>query len=300
MSEQERRVVVPGGELAVFDHGGSGPDVLLVHSVCHSSPVWDDVIAALGGQARLVTVDLRGHGHSTAPAGDVDEIPADLVRVVEALELRRPVLVGHDVGGGFVAAVAADRPDLLGGLVVVDSPVVEEQAAVRALVETVGAETIVEMLTQRFGLGQTGPDEASREAFVDARSPVNAADLLSPSPDEAGLRRLLEHATVTEPSAPVGSWVFRPTPATVRALTRDPGAAAFQPGRELLADLEVPVAVVIASNGRNGTGGQGLLDLAAAHPNVQLVHLDTGPHSLYTNADDVADAIREVLARRDS
>ena len=98
MSEQERRVVVPGGELAVFDHGGSGPDVLLVHSVCHSSPVWDDVIAALGGQARLVTVDLRGHGHSTAPAGDVDEIPADLVRVVEALELRRPVLVGHDVG----------------------------------------------------------------------------------------------------------------------------------------------------------------------------------------------------------
>lgn len=294
MAESSRHVEVPGGELAIVDHGGSGPDVLLVHSVSHSSPVWEHVVAALDGEAHLVAVDLRGHGHSTAQAHDVDEIPADLERVIEGLGLRTPVLVGHDVGAGFAAAVAAARPDLVGGLVVIDSPVVEDQETVRALVETVGADTIVDLLTQRFALGQTGPDAASREAFIEERIRLNVSDLLSATPDETTLRPLLERATV---SAPDGSWEFRPTPDTVRALTRDPRAASFQPGRELLADLQMPVAVVVASQGRNGTGGQGLLDLAAANPNVRIVPLESGPHALYTHAPDVADAIREVLGR---
>lgn len=294
MTESSRHVAVPGGELAVVDHGGAGPDVLFVHSVCHSSPVWDAVVAELSGQARLVAIDLRGHGRSTAPVHDVDEVPADLQRVIEGLGLRTPVLVGHDVGAGFAAAVAAARPDLVGGLVVIDSPVVEDQETVRTLVETVGADTIVDLLTQRFALGQRGPDAASREAFIEERTRLNVTDLLSATPDGPTLLPLLERATV---SAPDGSWVFLPTPQTVRALTRDPRSADFQPGRELLADLQMPVAVIVASGGRNGTGGQGLLDLVAAKPNVRLVALETGPHALYTDPHAIADAIREVLGR---
>ena len=73
MGRQESRVPVSGGDLAVVDYGGSGPDVILIHSVGHCSAVWEDVAAALGEDAHVVALDLRGHGQSSAEADEADE-----------------------------------------------------------------------------------------------------------------------------------------------------------------------------------------------------------------------------------
>lgn len=295
MGRHESRVEVSGGgQLAVVDHGGSGPDVLLVHSVCHASPVWNEVAQRLTSHAHVVTFDLRGHGQSSADVTHVDQVPADIVELVQALGLRHPVLVGHDVAGGFAAAVAAAHPDTIGGLVVIDSPVVESQEAVREMVRMVGADVIADMLTQRFALGTTGADEASKDAFLEAYSRQNATDLLSAAPDAPTTRALLERAVVV---AEDGSWEFRPTGASVRALTRDPDAAEFQPGRELLAEVAAPVTVITLTEGRNSPGNDALTELAAGRENVHLLTLDSGPHALYLAADDVADAIRDTVQR---
>lgn len=285
MGKQDKRVAVPGGELAVVDHGGQGPDVLLIHSICHSSPVWHAVAAHLTPEAHVVAVDLRSHGQSNAEATHVDQIPQDLELLIAALDLEGPILVGHDVAGGFAAAVAASHPDVVRGLVVIDSPVTEDQASVRDIVKMVGADTIVDMLTARFGLGRTGTDAESLQAFLADQARQNLVDMLSAAPDERTMRTLMLRSMVVDPD---GSWVFRPIPQALRALTKDPDEAQFQPGRELLAELSMPVTVINLTQGRNGSGGEGMTQLAQQRSNLNLVTIDSGPHVLYTHPEAIA------------
>lgn len=295
MNVREQRVAVPGGDLAVVDFGGDGPDVLLIHSVSHASVVWEQVAAALTPSAHVVAFDLRGHGQSSAEAQSVDQIPDDIVSLIGELGLGRPVLVGHDVAGGFAAAVAAEHPELVAGVVVIDSSVVESQADVLEMVQAVGADVIVDMLTQRFRLGATGADEDSLETFLDEQSGPAAQDWLAAAPDAASIRALLRRCIVV---APDGSWVYRPTPDTLRALTRQPEAARFRPGRELLAAIDAPVTVVTLSEGRNGSGGDGLHELAAGRPALRIARRAGGPHCLYLEPSWIAAEIRTTLSDR--
>lgn len=293
MSKQEKRIAVPGGELAVVDHGGTGHDVLLVHSVCHASPVWDAVAGLLTQHARVVVVDMRGHGQSTADTTRVEQIPEDLALVIDELSLDRPVVVGYDVSGGFATAVAASHPDEVGGLVIIDSPVVGTQEEVRDIVRTVGSEAIVTMLTERFGLGKTGADTASMEAFLDHYSALNTQDWLSVAPDAAGTRALLQRMMLV---AEDGSWIYRPTPESVRAMTADPDGSTYQPGVELIAEVEAPVTVVTLSRGRNGAGGDELVELAASRDDVRIARLDGDTYVLYNAPEILVREIRDVIA----
>jgi pimeloyl-ACP methyl ester carboxylesterase len=70
----------------------------------------------------VVLVDARGHGRSDAPAEGyamADRV-ADLVGVIEALDLEDPILFGHSMGGDTVAATAAAHPDLPRAVVMED------------------------------------------------------------------------------------------------------------------------------------------------------------------------------------
>lgn len=291
MGRQEGRVAVPGGDVAVVDYGGTGADVVLVHSVGHCSAVWEDVAAVLAHRAHVVGVDLRGHGQSSAEPTDPAQIPCDLLTVVDTLGLTRPLLVGHDVSGGFAAAAAAGAPERIGALMLLDSPTVEAQETVRQMAQMVGADAVIDMLAQRFGLGHTGSGSASREAFIEQRCADNAVDLLAAAPDEVTTRSLLRRAIMT---ASDGSWVLRPLPEAMRALTRDPDLPTVHPGRELLARLEVPVCAVVLPKGRNGTGGEAMAELAARRSSVRVVTLDSGPFVLYTDPQAVAGVILDT------
>lgn len=287
MSRQETGVEVSGGQVAVVDYGGTGPDVVLVHAVAQSSTAWEDVATTLSDDAHVVAVDLPGHGQSSAQATGFTQVVEDLLTVVDALGLHRPTLVGHDVSGGFVAAAAATAPDRVGGLVLIDSPTLQPQSVVRDTARMVSADEIMDMLVQRFGLGSRGPDAASKEAFIDRYAAHNKQDLLAAAPDEETMRALLRRAILT---APDGSWVFRPLPETMRALTRDEERPTVHPGRELLAELHVPVRAVVLTDGRHSADDQ---SLAADAPSVRVVTLQAGPYALYTHPKDLA---REILA----
>lgn len=93
-----------GMRLAVYKAGPpDAPTVILVHGYPDSSGVWTDVAAELSSRYRVVRYDVRGAGASDKPtaraAYRLDQLAADLARVVAAVSSDRPVhLVGHDWG----------------------------------------------------------------------------------------------------------------------------------------------------------------------------------------------------------
>lgn len=127
----------PGGRVA-YDDAGTGPLVVMVPGMGDLRSTYDELRAALlGAGYRVVTTDLRGHGDSDpgfATHGD-EATAGDVVALVEHLGAGPAVLVGNSMGSSAAAVVAADRPELVRGLVLL-APFLRDPAqpaAVRAL-----------------------------------------------------------------------------------------------------------------------------------------------------------------------
>jgi len=113
-----------GCELHAWDSGGRGVPVLFSHGAGADSAMFSSQREPLIEHGyRVVTWDLRGHGASRPAARPItpERAIADLVALVEALELDRPVLVGQSLGGNLSQAVVRRHPALARGLVVIDS-----------------------------------------------------------------------------------------------------------------------------------------------------------------------------------
>jgi len=98
------------------------PPLVIGHGVFDDGPCRTPLARAFAGEFDVVLVDARGHGRSDAPAdgyGMADRV-ADLVGVLDALDLRDPILFGHSMGGDTVAATAAAHPDLPRAVVMED------------------------------------------------------------------------------------------------------------------------------------------------------------------------------------
>ena len=119
-----QRVEVTGGvTLNVHSWAGSSVPFVLVHGLASNARLWDGVAADLAARGhRVVAVDQRGHGRSDKPDDDYgfETVCADLVALLGALELDRPVVAGQSWGGQVVVELAARRPDLLRGIACVD------------------------------------------------------------------------------------------------------------------------------------------------------------------------------------
>lgn len=200
MTVTERRIPVPGGDLAVIDHGGSGPDVLLLHSSGHNAHTWADLAPLLARHAHVYALDLRGHGQSTAQVTDGSaQIRDDVLTVVAELGLRRPVIVGHEFGGLWAVAAAYEHEDL-GGLVLIDSPVVDPTDAVRDLVSMIADPVVLDLLVERFGLGVSGPDAASLDEYADGYVERIRSDWLARTFDADAARRLVLRGCSSPPT----------------------------------------------------------------------------------------------------
>jgi len=107
---------------------GSGRPLVLLHGWPEFWLTWEPVMQRLAGRFELIAPDLRGFGESEKPdAGPSDQAgaethAADMLALIEALGLRRVGMVAHDVGGGVVQAMARQRPELLSGIFLFDTP----------------------------------------------------------------------------------------------------------------------------------------------------------------------------------
>src|SRR6267142_2335044 len=127
----ERRVVVaPGVALHIEQRSRdrAAAPFVLVHGLASNVRLWDGVAEHLHAAGHtVVAIDQRGHGRSDAPeAGyDLDTAVADLLALIGALELERPVLAGQSWGGNVVLELGWRRPEAVRGIACVDGGVIE-------------------------------------------------------------------------------------------------------------------------------------------------------------------------------
>jgi pimeloyl-ACP methyl ester carboxylesterase len=96
---------------------------LLLHGLTSNARMWDDVACRLATRGYPVyAVDLRGHGESDRPGDghDTATAAADLTRVGAALGLSGVVAAGRSWGASVALRLAAENPELVGGLALLD------------------------------------------------------------------------------------------------------------------------------------------------------------------------------------
>lgn len=100
---------------------GTRPVYVLVHGLGMAHEYWDGLAEALEPSGRVLALDLPGFGDS--PESDeplsMPESGALLAELLAAEGLERPVLVGHSTGAQVVTETAAQRPDLVGAVVLI-------------------------------------------------------------------------------------------------------------------------------------------------------------------------------------
>lgn len=115
------RLRLSGGQL-FWRETGHGDPVVFLHGTWEDGNQWDPVMRSLAPHAHCFAPDLLGCGESIAPlteSGSITQQVTALREYVQALRLRRPILVGHSLGGWVAARYWATHPDTVRGAVLI-------------------------------------------------------------------------------------------------------------------------------------------------------------------------------------
>ncbi len=119
---QTQFLELPGGRLAYDDNGGPGPLVVCAPGLGDLRGQYRFVAAALREKGyRVVTVDLRGQGDSSArwPEYTSEAVGADLVALLKHLNAKKATLVGNSMSAASAVWAAAELPDVVEKLVMI-------------------------------------------------------------------------------------------------------------------------------------------------------------------------------------
>lgn len=110
-------------KLEVLDWGGSGRPLLLLAGLGDTAHVFDAFAPKLTGDYRVYGITRRGFGASSAPSSgySADRLGDDVLAVIDALKLDRPVLIGHSIAGEELSSVGSRHPEKISGLVYLDA-----------------------------------------------------------------------------------------------------------------------------------------------------------------------------------
>lgn len=273
----ERQVVVDDHRWTYDEREAAAddaPTVVMVHGFTGSKENWYPLAQRLGGHYRLVIPDLPGWGESQRLDGADYGFDAQAKRLAKFLaRVRRDgspvVLLGHSMGGGIAAIAAADHPERIARVGLIDA------AGVRFRDNAFGAEVL-----------------AGKNPF--------AVD------DEASLQRYLDtvfHDRSVQPAIPwpasraVIGWRIRQAPFEQRVLDRiGRGDERFQPGRAAAA-IRQPALLLWCRQDRV-IDPSAMALYAAAMPQALQVSLDGCGHmSIMEKPDDVAAAVALLIQR---
>jgi 3-oxoadipate enol-lactonase len=103
--------------------GERGPWVLLSHGLATDLTMWDELSDALADRYRVLRYDARGHGGSAATEGDytLDQLVADAVGILDALDVNEAHFAGLSMGGMVGLGLMLDHPHRIKSAVIADS-----------------------------------------------------------------------------------------------------------------------------------------------------------------------------------
>jgi 3-oxoadipate enol-lactonase len=109
------------GTVLHIARAGTGRPLAFVNSLGSDLRIWDAVLPALTGRARTIRHDKRGHGLSDLGPISMAAHVADLAALLDGLETGPAVICGLSVGGQIALGLSAARPDLVRGLILMDT-----------------------------------------------------------------------------------------------------------------------------------------------------------------------------------
>lgn len=109
--------------LEVLDWGGTGKPIVLLAGGGNTAHVFDEFAPKLATDHHVYGITRRGFGASgfSAPEHPLERLRDDVLAVITALNLEKPVLAGHSIAGAELSAVAASHRDQIAGLVYLDA-----------------------------------------------------------------------------------------------------------------------------------------------------------------------------------
>jgi pimeloyl-ACP methyl ester carboxylesterase len=304
MPRGPNEIVIENGSarLVVRDHGGDGRPLLLLHGYTGTRYDFAGLRPHLEHDHRLVDLELRGHGRSTADSWSWGDAVSDLEVAIERLQIPDAAVVGFSLGGMVAACYArahAEAPAVVNvdGYGIADLP-----RDVRGRAET-GRRLEALRAFRRSRVGRTMTqaelDDARERAAASAadagRSPAEARQAMS--------RRV-------RPAAD-GMWERLPPPTLAVAMLDATGTIELLP---VYAQIECPLLTVLALEPDGAPRpdlswvpefhaaqiawlGAELRRLAGTRPNLELAEFHA-PHVRLLDRRDVAETIREFSGRR--
>ncbi len=165
------KLVRDGVRLGYEEAGQGDPPLVLVHGLACHRGFWAEQMEHFSRAHRVVAVDLRGHGDSDAPEQryTMQSLADDVAWMCSQLDVQRPVVVGHSLGGLVALELGAAHGGQVRGVVLVDSillPAGDRGGFVRELVPIVrsadGGRALREYYSTFFG----PHDDRARMAWI--------------------------------------------------------------------------------------------------------------------------------------
>jgi pimeloyl-ACP methyl ester carboxylesterase len=239
-------------QLSGLRWGTGEPQLVLIHGGAQNAHTFDTVALAL--ERPLIALDLPGHGHSDPspyPTSAISHHARDLARAIEQFTSAPLPLVGMSLGGLCSILIAAERPDLVSSLVLIDiTPGVNRDKA-RHITDFVN-----------------GPPTFSDFDELLARTIEH-----NPTRSVSSLRRGILHNAVRRPD---GSWVWRHqqhAPSTLAA--PDIGDV-----WDALSSVTVPVALLRGMAAGSVVDDDDEAEVLARLPGATIIHVDGAGHSI--------------------
>lgn len=168
--QSKKRITVDGVTLA-YEEYGSGRPVVFVHGIAATSFSWNPVAEMLSDTCRTVSFDLMGFGDSDKPRGESYTYKRQaklLLAAIDRLEMARPVLVGHSLGGGVCLSVLRElgntHQKAVSGLVLVDTVCYPQEipAFIRFLTVPVLPALVMKVFPEIWGMRYSARSMCSR------------------------------------------------------------------------------------------------------------------------------------------
>lgn len=178
-NEASRYLSLPDGQTIHYRDEGNpqGPAMLLVHGGGASLHTWQSLIDRLGGDYRIITLDLPGHGLSGMPEGQsfrYDEAVAAVEAVRHKLGLNAFILGGNSLGGSVGWRYTLAHPDRIRALLLLDAggmplragePLPESNFAFR-MMRTSAGRWAVQRITPRSMVERSLRESVIRQDFI--------------------------------------------------------------------------------------------------------------------------------------
>ena len=102
---------------------GKGNAVILLHGFLENSTMWDYLAPVLAKKNRVICIDLLGHGQTDCLGyiHSMEDMADAVHQVISELKIRKAIIVGHSMGGYVALAFAELYPEMMKGLVLLNS-----------------------------------------------------------------------------------------------------------------------------------------------------------------------------------